>query len=68
MSMNDNLLSTPKITIFLAKSLQKLHEPSSNAFPRPLQANLLLIVFLANLTVPNKQFLSGKLLVGLRGQ
>ena len=34
---DDELLSTPKITRFLAKSLSKLLEPSpSNAIPRPL--------------------------------
>ena len=42
---DDELLSTPKILIFLAKLLRKLHEPSpSNAILQPLQVNLLFIV------------------------
>ena len=66
---DDELLSTPKITTFLANSIPKLHEPSaSNAISQPLSINLLLIGFLSNLNVPNKQFFSGKLLVGLYGQ
>ena len=69
LSVWDNeLLSTPKTTIFLAKSLPKLHEPSpSNAIPWPLKVNLLFIVFLTNVTVPNKQFFREQLLAGLRG-
>ena len=60
------LLSTPKMTTFLAKSLPKLHEPPSIAIPRPLWVNLLLIALFTNLTVTNKQFFSGKLLLGLQ--
>ena len=66
---DDEVLSTPKITTFLAKSLPKLHEPSpSNATLQPLQENLLSLLLLTMLTVSNKQFYIGKLLVGLRGQ
>ena len=66
---DDKLLSTPKTTTFLAKSSPNFHELSpSNAIPQPLKMNLLLIAFIVNLTVTNKQFFSGKLLVGLCGQ
>ena len=50
-------------------SLPKLHEPSPlNAIPQPLDVNLLLIEFITNLTVPNKQLFRVKLLLGLRSQ
>ena len=56
---DDEISSIPKITIFLAKSLQKLHKPSPwNAIPH----------FMLILTVPNKQFFSEKLLLGLCDQ
>ena len=65
----DELLSKPKITAFLAKSSSKLHEPTpSNAILQPLLVDLLFIAFLTNLSVPNKQYLSVKLFVKLRGQ
>ena len=56
---DDEVLSTPNTT----------RSPSpSNAFPQSLKVYLLLTASLTNLTVPNKQFFSGKLLLGLRGQ
>ena len=52
------LLSTTKIITFLAKPLSKLHQlSSSKAIPQLLEANLLLIVLLTSLTIPNKYFL-----------
>ena len=55
---DDEVLSIPKVTTFLAKPLPWLHIPfPSNAVPWPLQVNLLLSLFLVNLTVPNKLFL-----------
>ena len=45
------------------------HEPfPSNAIPLALSSNLLLPPLLVNLTVPNKQFFSEILLVGLHDQ
>ena len=39
---DDEVLSTPKITIFLKKSLQKHNQPaSSNTIPSPLKIKLL---------------------------
>ena len=62
------LLSTPKITTFLAKPLPKLRQTSaSNTVPRLLSVNLLFIVFLTNLSSPNKQLYRVQLLAGLRG-
>ena len=47
----------------------KLQKPfPSDVTPRSLKANLFQSPFLVNLTVPNKQFFSVKLLVGLPDQ
>ena len=58
-SVWNDLLSTSKITIFLAKSLPKHHKPmSSNAVTQPLYENKFTFEwFLVNLTLQNKQFL-----------
>ena len=49
--------------------LSKLQKPFTlNAVPQPLKVNLLLSVFLVNLTVANKQSFSVKSFVGLLGQ
>ena len=49
-------------------SLRKLQKTlPSNAFPQPILVKLFLFEFYVNLTVPNKQFFSVKLLVGIRG-
>ena len=70
LSISDGeVLSTPKLRTFPEESISKLHEPSaSNAVPRPLQINLLLIAFLTKSNVPNKQLFSEKLLIRLLGQ
>ena len=58
-----------KLKTFTEESLPKFLEPSpSNSILEPLKANWLLSAFLIDLTVTNKNFFSGKLLVGLRGQ
>ena len=66
---DDELLSTPKIITFLAKSLSKLREPVlSNVIPYPLYTYFSLLLFYTILVVPKKQFLILKLLVGFLGQ
>ena len=60
---HDELLLTPKIITFLAKSSTKLHEPAiSNIIPYPLYRYFSLSLFLIILVAPNKQFLNLKLL------
>ena len=66
---DDEVLLTPEITTFLAKPVPKLHAPApSNAISKSLYANLLLIAFVTNLTVPSKQFFNVKLLLRLLDQ
>ena len=65
---DDKLLSTPKVIIFLAKSLSKLNEPAlSNVIPHPWYTYFSLLLFFSKLVAPNKQFLNLKLLVGFFG-
>ena len=62
---HDELLSTPKIISFVAKSLSKLNEPTlSNGIPYPLYAYSSLSLFFNILVATNKQFLNLKLLIG----
>ena len=51
---DDELLSTPKIITFLAKSSSKLHDPEvSNAITYPLYIYFSLSQFFGILVVPN---------------
>ena len=64
-----NYYQQKKMVTSTENSLPKFLEPSpSNSILEPLKANWLLSAFLIDLTVTNKNFFSGKLLVGLRGQ
>ena len=58
---------TAKTITFLAKLLPKLHESAlSKAIPCQFEINLILIVFIVNLNIPNQQSFNVKLLIGLR--
>ena len=65
----NELLSKPKLTIFLAKPLTKFHEPAlSNTVLLPLYTHFSLELFFTILVTPNKQLLNLKLLVGFFDQ
>ena len=62
---HDELLSTPKIISFVAKSLSKLNEPTlSNGIPYPLYTYSSLSLFFTILVATNKQFLNLKSVIG----